>query len=224
MKYYAVRVGRAPGVYDNWADCKAQIHAYPGAVFRSFGDRAEADTFILPADSTPIKEGLPEAFIDGSFNRSNGLYAWGGYICENGRYHVIQGTGSNPDYLPDRNIAGEVFGALAAMYAAQRLRLPEIILYYDYAGLEQWAAGNWKAKSKLAQHYQMHAGLMIDNFVKVHFVKVKGHTGIEGNETADLLAKEAAGVKIRKKDAQALAEFRAKAQAAEIGFNSNKIE
>jgi len=28
----------------------------------------------------------------------------------------------------------------------------------------------------------------------------------------------------KKKDAQALAEFRAKAQAAEMGFNSNKIE
>lgn len=224
MKYYAVKAGRAPGVYDNWAECRAQVFKYPGAVFKSFEDPAEAQAFILPAESTPINKELPAAFIDGSFNRSAGLYAWGGYICANGRYHVIQGTGNNPDYLPDRNIAGEAFGALAAMYAAQKLRLREIVLYYDYAGIEQWAAGNWKAKSKLSKHYQMHAGLMLDNFVKVHFVKVKGHTGIEGNETADILAKEAAGVKIRKKDVQALAEFKAKAQAAPIICNSIKIE
>lgn len=29
---------------------------------------------------------------------------------------------------------------------------------------------------------------------------------------------------LKRRDAQALAEFRAKAQAAEMGFNSNKIE
>jgi ribonuclease HI len=32
--------------------------------------------------------------------------------------------------------------------------------------------------------------------VKLHFIKVKGHTGVEGNERADSLAKEAVSEKI----------------------------
>lgn len=30
-KYYAVRVGVAPGVYRSWAECQAQITGHPGA-------------------------------------------------------------------------------------------------------------------------------------------------------------------------------------------------
>lgn len=32
MKFYAVRQGHEPGVYHSWADCKAQIMNYRGAV------------------------------------------------------------------------------------------------------------------------------------------------------------------------------------------------
>ena len=46
MKYYAVRVGKKPGIYTTWEKCKAQVHRYPGAVFKSFVTKSEAEDFI----------------------------------------------------------------------------------------------------------------------------------------------------------------------------------
>lgn len=34
QKYYVVRVGRQPGVYDNWNDCEEQILNFPGAKYK----------------------------------------------------------------------------------------------------------------------------------------------------------------------------------------------
>ena len=35
-KYYAVKVGKTPGIYLTWADCSAQVTGYKGAKFKSF--------------------------------------------------------------------------------------------------------------------------------------------------------------------------------------------
>ncbi|KAL5615297.1 hypothetical protein BROUX41_005346 [Berkeleyomyces rouxiae] len=45
-KFYAVRAGRAPGVYNTWADCQAQIVGYKGAVFKSFLSLSDAQAFV----------------------------------------------------------------------------------------------------------------------------------------------------------------------------------
>lgn len=207
-KFYAVRQGRQPGIYTEWAEAKAQIHQYKEAIYKSFQTRAEAEAFMQQGGKEEIPEGLPIAFIDGSFSKSAGLYSYGGFIEAAGSYFILQGTGSNPEYMPDRNIAGELLGALNVSFQAQRMGLKEIVLYFDYAGIEQFAKGSWKAKTAIAKHYQQTADLMTEA-VKVYYSKVKGHTEIAGNEIADYLAKEAAGAKLRKKDIKALAEFRA---------------
>ncbi len=36
QKYYVVWKGVKPGIYTNWADCKKQIDAFQGAIFKSF--------------------------------------------------------------------------------------------------------------------------------------------------------------------------------------------
>ena len=45
--YYAVYVGRVPGVYDHWPDAQAQVDKYPGASHRGFDSKAEAESSYL---------------------------------------------------------------------------------------------------------------------------------------------------------------------------------
>lgn len=42
MKYYVVWHGTEPGVYDNWADCKARVEGFDGALYKSFGTEEAA--------------------------------------------------------------------------------------------------------------------------------------------------------------------------------------
>ena len=212
MKYYAVKAGRTPGVYESWKECQQQTQGYSGADFKSFTSKEEAEQYIAQTEEkAPIKENLPFAYIDGSFSKKKALYSWGGYINDHGNIYILQGTGSAADYMQYRNITGEVRGALDVMQKSIELGIPEINLYYDYAGIGQWADGNWKCKTKLSQFYQSYYMKRRDR-IKVNFIHVKGHTGIEGNEIADYLAKEAAGAKLRKKDIEALKAFREKSK------------
>ena len=52
-KYYAVRIGREPGIYLTWDDCKAQVDKFPGAIYKSFKTMEEAEKFAgLKASTT----------------------------------------------------------------------------------------------------------------------------------------------------------------------------
>ena len=44
-KYYSVRIGREPGIYLTWDDCKAQVDKFPGAIYKSFKTMEEAEKF-----------------------------------------------------------------------------------------------------------------------------------------------------------------------------------
>ncbi|KAJ2874987.1 hypothetical protein H4R27_006445 [Coemansia aciculifera] len=48
VSYYAVRVGRKAGIYRTWDECKAEVNAYPGAIFKKFKDLTDAQTFAGP--------------------------------------------------------------------------------------------------------------------------------------------------------------------------------
>ena len=54
--YYAVKVGRKPGIYLNWDDCKKQVHGFPGAIYKKWKTREEAEKFLLTGGSFPIEK------------------------------------------------------------------------------------------------------------------------------------------------------------------------
>ena len=194
MKYYAVKEGRKPGIYLTWTECQEQTLGYSGAVFKLFTDREKAELFLESRkESEPINSSLPFAYIDGSFCKAAKVYSWGGFLCDaEGEAHIIQGRGNNPEYIQYWNATGEVRGALEVMRLALSLHIPELNLYYDHAGLEKWLNGEWECKNKLTQYYKDYYEAHRDK-LKIHFIHVKGHTDITGNDLADLLAKDAAG-------------------------------
>ena len=44
--YYSVKMGRNPGIYLNWEDCKKQVHGFPGALFKKWKTREEAENYL----------------------------------------------------------------------------------------------------------------------------------------------------------------------------------
>ncbi|QIX01622.1 hypothetical protein AMS68_007139 [Peltaster fructicola] len=50
-KFYAVRVGRRPGIYPTWEQCAAQVTGVSNPSYKSFTTRSEAEAFVAAKDS-----------------------------------------------------------------------------------------------------------------------------------------------------------------------------
>ena len=119
-KYYAVRIGHKPGIYYSWLECKSQIHKFPGAIYKSFGNLSEAKEFIKITENKLINNSS-YAYVDGSFNIFTKYYGYGGFIMHNNQKYIIQGKGNDPNLVEMRNVAGEIIGCQEACKKAIQL-------------------------------------------------------------------------------------------------------
>lgn len=205
MKYYAVKKGYKPGIYTTWEACSRQVNGYPNAVFKRFYELEEAEDFLngtdaymkamgIPANNTEPRPGTPYAYVDGSFNEVTKQYGFGGFLVVGENEYTLQGSGYNKERAKMRNIAGELDGCMAAVKKAIELRLPALVIYYDFQGIASWATGEWDVNKKWTRAYQRYMAQAME-MVHITFIHVPAHTGIEGNEKADRLAKEAVGIR-----------------------------
>lgn len=195
-KWYAVRSGRKTGVFATWAECKKQTDGYPNAVFRGFFTKEEAEKFLsgdtLAEDVPPAPDKKTAiAYVDGSFDPSiKGTYSFGVVFIYGGVIRTYSRRIEDPSLAEMRNVAGEISGAMFAMRLCLQQNIPQLELYYDYAGIEKWCVGEWRPGTAGTKQYKDFYDC-IRGDLSVRFHKVASHTGVTYNELADQLAKEA---------------------------------
>lgn len=204
-KIYAVRKGHKTGLFNTWAECQKATAGYSGAEFRGFTEKEEALAFLnmkttktVSGDKSKEAAGVVEvpenmviAYVDGSFEKSIGRYAFGCVLLTpDGQEIRESGSGSDPAGVAIRNVAGEMLGAMNAVKWAQENGYPAVEIRYDYEGVEKWVTGVWRAKTPLTSKYAVHMQ-EAEKKIQISFCKVAAHTGNHYNEEADQLAKSA---------------------------------
>lgn len=195
LKFYAVRKGRATGIFNTWDECKNQVFGFAGAEYKSFKTLDEANAYLANKkdDAAPEDSSKCMVYVDGSYNDSLKIFGSGIVIINCGEVLKFSKTFEDEDLVSMRNVAGEIKGAMFAMEYAVSNNIDEIYLFYDYAGIEKWCIGEWKTNKCGTVEYKKFYDGIKDKLV-VHFVKVQAHTGVLYNEMADKLAKEGAKI------------------------------
>lgn len=224
-KYYVVKIGKVPGIYLSWDECKQNTDGFPGAVFKGFATIQEAEEYLgddlLPvkhqADdligsigltSAETKNGqnseilseitkcMPEtedmlvAYVDGSYEHSLLKYAFGCvFLTSDGVVRLQNGCGKDPETAKQRNVSGEMLGAMYAAGYAVKNGYTKLEIRFDYEGIAKWVLGDWKAKNELTQKYRDYMRNMMSK-ISVSFTKVAAHTNVTFNELADQMAKK----------------------------------
>lgn len=191
QKYYAVRKGKKTGIFNTWNEAKAQVHGFKGAEYKSFTSLDEAKNYLTPKVQKEISSESLVAYVDGSFSKDQGRYSYGIVLLQNGKIlKKMSNVDNNERYVESFQIAGECFGCIRAMYEGIQMGFKEIYIHYDYVGIEKWALGEWRANKAVSKDYIEYFNKYSEH-INVYFTKVKAHTGVEMNELADQLAKDA---------------------------------
>lgn len=212
-KFYAVRVGKTPGIYQTWNQTEKQVKGFSGAEYKSFSTEEEAIRYMsceeikenenlsdesivmnkkIEQEIKNLQDGEVIAFVDGSYSLDvdgKEKYSFGVLLItnksEDSLYKAFVGT-----YMESRNIAGEIEGVKQAILWAIDSNKQRIKIFYDYEGIEKWATKEWKSKVKVSQEYSKFFDEK-SKLINIEFEHVKAHSGIVYNEKVDELAKRA---------------------------------
>lgn len=187
-KYYAVRKGRNPGIYNTWDECKAQVDGFPRAEFKGFSEKTDAENFVI--NSYDEIYDYTKVYVDGSYDVTSGFYSCGAVIIKDGEIIKLNKKFTDDAGSKLRNVAGEIMGAKLAIEYCMQHGIYEIEIYHDYLGVGKWADDEWKANLPMTQDYKKFIKTTRQK-MKIKFVKVKGHSGDKFNDMADELAKAA---------------------------------
>ena len=174
-KYYAVKFGTKPGIYETWAECEVQTKGVSGAQYKSFGSLSDAEKYMSGAEdeidvqnnglesentveqiNNQVEEELQNlkfgeviAFVDGSYSSNDEKSGFGVIIIDDkGVQTPLYKAFTkqlNEEFIKLRNVAAELEGVKEAVKWALAYSKTRIKIYYDYEGIGKWVDGSWKA-------------------------------------------------------------------------------
>lgn len=153
-KYYAVKKGKTPGIYNSWNECKLQVEGFSGAEYKSFKSEKEARDYIgNDREKKNVNNSVQnvnafdaEAYVDGSYNPETNEFSYGMIVLQNGKELKYAEKYDDKELASMHNVAGEIKGAEAAIRYAVEKSLKRITIYHDYDGIAKWCLGRGKSK------------------------------------------------------------------------------
>ncbi len=171
MKFYAVAVGRVPGIYTSWPEAQKQIHGYSGAKYKSFSEKSQAETYmkLFVHRDEEKKEDRHIIYTDGS--AVNGTAGAAAVSLEKKLVYYGRPSGEQT------NNRGELSGIRLALCFEGSL-----LIYSDSEYAIGVITGSLAAKKNLDLIEIIRKEMAGRDIV---FRKVLAHSGVEGNELAD---------------------------------------
>lgn len=202
-QFYAVAVGRKPGIYTAWEGNEGaapQVIGYPGAKYKGFASLEAAQRWL---DGTSTKEDLPSPeddilriYTDGSCLNNPGP---GGYAVI--IQHKDQRSEISGGYCLTTNNRMELFACIIGLRAVKDSHHIELYTDSSYVvdGITKGWAAKWQAngwmrnKHGKAENADLWEELLtLTEQHKVDFHWQGGHVGYPENERCDELARQAA--------------------------------
>lgn len=201
-KFYAVRIGRKPGVYTSWPEASKQVQGFQNAVHKSFASRDLALAFVRgeqPATTTTPPNDAIEFYTDGSYIKNyltrRGIGVFMRY--RDNEYRLSRWMGNLPRDASNPTL--EMHAALAALACIPDSFTAPITIVADYIYVVNYINGPLQplpgddsfrvaARKLVARVKQLRA-----RGVAVTARHVVGHSGDPDNDEADQLAKQGAG-------------------------------
>ena len=217
---YGVRVGRHPGVYSTWDQCKAQVEGYARAQYKGFATTEEAEAYVqgrAPAKKHRVDAAIPNTQgIDG---HAPIIVYTDGSTLGNGRDHPSAGYGvywADPAHhslnRAERLWQGEQTNNRAELMAIltaiklhpDKSRPLQICTDSLYAmqclqtWMPKWKERGWKTllnqDVKNRDLLESIEAAMNTCRYRPSFTHIRGHAGHHGNEMADQLANRGARI------------------------------
>ncbi|MBE5961056.1 MAG: hypothetical protein E7256_06655 [Lachnospiraceae bacterium] len=200
-KYYAVKIGRNPGVYDTWDLCEEQVKGFTGSKYKAFNTKEEAEAYIssesvdtnaektMPADniSYPEKENQisdVSVYIASATAKEIDVCSFSLLVITEINVENYTGTVHLEKNEKEHGvIVGLVEGVSYAFEYCLRNKFTSINIFSTNPGIKGLIEGAWKARTKHLKAY-IEKYKSIEKTLKVKFT-------IDSNIKTNLYYKEA---------------------------------
>jgi ribonuclease HI len=194
-KFYGVKTMQGKEyIFTSWDECKEFTNGKSNILFKGFDNYHDLQEWFKNKKTRHVLDievnpDIVRIYVDGSYNSKTKRAGWGWVAIR--KDQIIDFRHGECEYeAKSRQIDGELKAALEAMLAFPG---EEIVIVHDYAGISNFASGDWTPRTKISVDYVN----CIKNFVdlsKIIFQKIQGHSGNVFNDMADSLAKRGCGI------------------------------
>ncbi|MBT8221129.1 MAG: ribonuclease H family protein [Bacteroidia bacterium] len=161
-KYYVVWIGVKPGIYESWDECRAQITAFPGAKYKSFKTKQEAESAFRKSPADVIQRKTKSKSKAADLTKANIL--WNSLSVDaacSGNPGIMEYRGVHTKtreeifrkgpYYDATNNVGEFLALVHGLALLKKNDKPDTIIYTDSRTALSWIR-NMKVKTTLKRN------------------------------------------------------------------------